>query len=100
MSEFMMESYLEYTMGANYKPAADAVTPGEAPASFLETETSTEAKFVPTMLQFAGQSYYAQKLYRMYFLYYHGFLPNLVYASDIMTVTAMWQMYYILAPMM
>jgi len=134
MSEFMMESYLEYTMGANYKPAADAVTPGEAPASFLETETSTEAKFVPTMLQFTGQTYYAQKLYRMYFLYYQyaaassglqscyanskkvkvggpraklskalffkGFLPNLVYASDIQLVTAMWQMYYVLQPMM
>merc|ERR1719498_640293 len=128
----MMESYLEYVQGNAAAPAGTA-TP---PASFLEVETSTEAKFVPTMLQFAGQSYYAQKLYRMYFLYYqyaaaqnglqsvhaakakakglnapkgfplskalyyNGFLPNLVYASDIMTVTAMWQMYYILAPMM
>merc|ERR1711988_389665 len=134
MSEFMMEGYLEYVQGSAAAPAGAPPAAGAAAASFLEVETSTEAKFVPTMLQFAGQSYYAQKLYRMYFLYYqyaaaqnglqsvyaskakglegakgpklskalyyNGFLPNLVYASDIMTVTAMWQMYYILAPMM
>merc|ERR1712100_19386 len=55
-----LEDDLEYVQGSAAAPAGAPPAAGAAAASFLEVETSTEAKFVPTMLQFAGQSYYAK----------------------------------------
>jgi len=70
LSEFMIASYLEYQQGVLAGAAVEAATGGAG--SFLEVEanTNSKSKFVPTMLQAAGQTYYATKLYKMYSLYY------------------------------
>jgi hypothetical protein len=68
LSEFMVDTYLEYQTGM--VGAASAEGAPEGAASFLETGASSKTKFVPTMLAFSGQSYYAMKLYKMYYLYY------------------------------
>lgn len=67
LSEFMVETYLEYQTGMVGASVEGAT---EGASSFLEVGASSKTKFVPTMLAFAGQSYYAMKLYKMYYLYY------------------------------
>jgi len=70
LSEFMIASYLEYQQGVLAGAAVEGAMGGAG--SFLEVEanTNSKSKFVPTMLQAAGQTYYATKLYKMYSLYY------------------------------
>merc|ERR1719446_1078134 len=111
MCEYMITTYMEYyissmmeqPMGAFYTNpgpmvATEPLTSGVSAASFLETEsttntnTNTQSKFIPTMLAGYGymthdnqMSYYAEKLYRMYFLYYQLPPPSPVWGRPLRT---------------